>query len=198
MSADAIGRARALAEHSGLANVQFLVADINELDLAPEYYDVAHFSGVLMYLSEPARALQLAFRSLKSGGMVAACESHRAGDWAAGPNADSVMLVARLFHDENKARGGDPLIGGRLRALVREAGFERVVSKPGYSTAHSDVQSMGAALRGLMSGRSQSIPIGHGMTQKQCEQLIDEISIWADSEDSVSAFAQCAVIGWKP
>ena len=198
MSADAIGRAHALAEQSGLANVRFLVADINELDLAPECFDVAHFSGVLMYLSEPLHALQLAFRSLKSGGLIAACESHRAGDWAAGPNADSVMLVARLFHDENKARGGDPLIGGRLRALVREAGFERVVSKPGYSAAHSDVQSVGAALRGLLSKNLESLPSRHGITEEQCKQLIDEISIWAESEDSISAFAQCAVTGWKP
>jgi SAM-dependent methyltransferase len=197
-SEDAIGRARALAEQAGLDNARFLVADINQIELPPDSFDVAHFSGVLMYLSTPEHALRLAFRSLKSGGMVAACESHRAGDWAAGPNADSAMLVARLFHDENEARGGDPLIGGRLRALVREVGFECVVSQPGYSAAHSDVQSMGATLRGLMSGNTRCIPIRRGLTAERCDQLIDEISIWAASEDSISAFAQCAVIGWKP
>jgi SAM-dependent methyltransferase len=198
MSEDAIGGARAFAEQAGLANVRFSVADISELDLPPESFDVAHFSGVLMYLREPARALQVAFRSLKSGGLIAACESHRAGDWAAGPNAESVMFVARLFHDENQSRGGDPLIGGRLRALVREAGFERVVAKPGYSAAHSEVQSVAAALCGLLSGSSRSIAIRRGITEQRCKQLIDEISIWAESEDSISAFAECAVIGWKP
>jgi hypothetical protein len=31
---------------------------------------------VLTYLSQPAHALQLAFRSLKSGGMIAGCEAY--------------------------------------------------------------------------------------------------------------------------
>ena len=198
MSEDAIGRARALAEQAGLANVRFSVADISELDLPPESFDVAHFSGVLMYLREPERALQLAFRSLKPGGLVAACESYRAGDWAAGPNAESVMFVARLLHDENQARGGDPLIGGRLRALVRKARFERVVGKPGYAAAFSDVRSVGGAICGLLSGGSRSVPIRRGITEERCDQLMHEISIWAESEDSISAFAEYAVIGWKP
>jgi SAM-dependent methyltransferase len=198
MSEDAIARARGLAQQTGLTNVRFSVADISQLDLPPAYFDVAHFHGVLMHLREPLRALQLAFGCLKVGGIVSASESHRAGDWAAGPNAESAMLVARLFHDENQARGGDPLIGGRLPALVRQAGFDRVVSTPGYSAAHSDLQSMGAALRGLLTGSSRSVAIRQGITAERCDQLIDEISIWAESEDSISAFAECAVIGWKP
>jgi hypothetical protein len=75
--------------------VRFSVANINDLDLPLESFDVAHFSGVLMYLSEPGDALQLAFQSLRSGGMVAANEAYHAGNWAAGPNAESIMMVAR-------------------------------------------------------------------------------------------------------
>jgi ubiquinone/menaquinone biosynthesis C-methylase UbiE len=38
-----------------------------QLDLPPESFDVAHFSNVLRYMREQERAVQLAFRFLKSG-----------------------------------------------------------------------------------------------------------------------------------
>src|SRR5437764_871876 len=49
-SEEAIGRARALAEEAGLGNVQFAVANIYDLELPVDSFDVAHFSGVLMHL----------------------------------------------------------------------------------------------------------------------------------------------------
>jgi SAM-dependent methyltransferase len=198
ISEEAIERARALAEQAGLTNIRFSVANVNELDLPTNSFEVAHFSGVLMYLNEPERALRLAFRSLKSGGIVAACEANLAGNWTAGPNAEAVLVVAHAIQAENKAKGGGPLIGGRLRALVREAGFEHVVSKPGYSAALSDVKSVGATARELLTGSRRATLIGQGITAERCDQLLEEISVWAESEDSISAFAECAVIAWKP
>ena len=197
ISEDAIGRARALAEGAGLANVRFSTADISKLNLAPESFDVAHFGNVLRYLREPQRAVQLAFRSLKSGGMVAASEGYLAGNWAGGPHAEATMLVMRVLQDENEAKGGDPLIGGRLRGLLREAGFTQIVSTPAYSPALSDSKALGATLRASWSENLRPMLMRHGITAEQCDQLIDEISIWAESEDSVAAIAQCTVTGWK-
>lgn len=69
-------------------NVHFSVANINDLDLPADSFDVAHFSGVLMYLKEPERALRLAFRTLKSGSMLAPREAQKAADWFGGPYAE--------------------------------------------------------------------------------------------------------------
>jgi hypothetical protein len=46
-------------------------------------------------------------------------------------------------------------------------------------------------------GRPQTIG-NSGISAERCDQLLEEISIWTESEDSVYAAAQCAVIGWKP
>jgi SAM-dependent methyltransferase len=197
-SEDAIVHARALAEQAGLANARFAVADINELNLPPAGFDVAHFGNVLRYLREPERAVQLAFGSLESGGLVAASEGYLAGNWAGGPHAEATMLVMRVLRDENKAQGGDPLIGGRLRALFRQAGFTRIASKPGYSAALSDAGALGAALRASWSANLRPLLMRHGIAAARCDQLVEQISIWAESEDSVAAIAQCAVVGWKP
>ena|SRR5215471_18530407 len=106
------------------------------------------------------------------------------------------MFVMRLLQDENAALGGDPLLGGRLRALCRQAGFERIESAPGYSAALSDARALGAAFQA--SGNFRPLLIRHGITAEKCDQLIEEVAIWSESEDSVAAIAQCAVTGWKP
>jgi hypothetical protein len=108
------------------------------------------------------------------------------------------MLLTRVIREENKLKGGDSFVGGRLRALVRGAGFQRVVSEPGYSAMFSDVKAVGRYARAGLTGDWRPMLIRHGISIERCDQLLEEISIWAESEDSVYAAAQCAVIGWKP
>jgi SAM-dependent methyltransferase len=196
----AIGRARALAEEKSLRNVQFVLANIYDLELPVESCDVAHFSGVLMHLSEPERALGLAFRSLKSGGMLAAREAQKAGDWFGGPSADSVALFQKTILTEFfKMHGGDPFIGGRLITLAREAGFEHLEATPSYSVGLADVTTLGP---GMISALGQAdfraAAVQAGVSAERFDRLADEIAIWAASEDSIAALAECTVIGWKP
>jgi ubiquinone/menaquinone biosynthesis C-methylase UbiE len=198
-SEDAIRRARALAEQSGLRNVQFSVANIYDLDLLPDSFDVAHFSGVLMHLKNPQRALGLAFRSLKSGGMLAAREGQKAADWFAGPNADAVALFSSLVLERHKLRGGDPFIGKRLIPLARETGFERLQATPSFSDALSNVREVSRAMRSMLGQADfRAAALQGGMSAERFDRLDGELSIWADSEDSIAAFAECTVIGWKP
>jgi SAM-dependent methyltransferase len=198
MSEDAIARARGLAQQTDLTNVRFSVADISQLDLPPENLDVAHFSNVLRYLPEPERALHLAFRSLKSGAIVAASEGYGAANWYAGPNAESMTLSNRVIQDAHKAHGGDPNIGRRLPALLRQAGFKRIESRPGTSAALSNTKALGAMMRAGWEDNLRPMLMRHGISAERCDQLFEEISIWTESEDSVASIAQCRVIGWKP
>jgi ubiquinone/menaquinone biosynthesis C-methylase UbiE len=199
-SEEAIGRARALAEDAGLGNLQFAVANIYDLELPAQSFDVAHFSGVLMHLKEPERALALAFRSLKSGGMLAAREAQKAGDWFGGPNADSVTLLQKtILIKFLRMRGVDPFIGGRLITLAREAGFEHLEATPSYSAGLGDVTTLGRVmLSGLGQGDFRAAAVQAGVSPERIDRLADEIAIWAASKDSIAALAECTVIGWKP
>ena len=199
-SEEAIFRARALAEEAGLSNVQFAVANIYNLELPADSFDVAHFSGVLMHLKEPERALALAFRSLKSRGMLAAREAQKAGDWFGGPNADSVTLLQKAILIEFfRMRGVDPFIGGRLTALAREAGFEHLEATPSYSVGLKDVTALGRVmLSGLGQADFRAAAVQAGVSAERFDRLADEIPMWTASEDSIAALAECTVIGWKP
>ena len=199
ISEDAIGRARAMAEQSGLSNVRFSVANINDLDLPAKSFDVAHFIGVLAYLKEPERVLQLAFHSLKSGGLLAAREAQKAGDWFGGPYAESIALYFSVVIESHKARGGDPFLGRRLPSLARETGFVRLEATPSCSAGLSNVKATATTMLSVL-GRPdfRATALQSGISAERFDGLADEISIWAASEDSIAAFAECTVIGWNP
>lgn len=46
-------------------------------------------------------------------------------------------------------------------------------------------------VRSGWSGNFQPILTRHGITPEQCDRLLEEISIWAESQDSIAAFAEC-------
>ena len=199
LSEEAIGRAKARAERLGLTNVQFTVANISDLDLPAESFDIAHFSGVLMYLREPEGALQLAFRCLKSGGMLAAREAQKAGDWFAGPHAESIAVYFKIAVAGHRMRGGDPFLGTRLTALARDAGFAGLEATPSYSAGLSNVNATGTAMLSTLAlPEFRATALQCGVSAERFERLADEISSWAESQDSIAAFAECTVLGWKP
>jgi methyltransferase family protein len=173
---------------AGLSNAAFSVANISDLDLPAGSFDVAHFSGVLMYLKQPEQALQLAFRSLKRGGMLAAREAQKGGDWFAGPGAESIALFFSMAIEGHKRRGGDPFLGRRLAGLVHEAGFERLDTRPSYSVALSDVRATATTMLAAL-GRPdfRTIALESGLSEERLDRLGDEISTWADSQDSIAA-----------
>jgi SAM-dependent methyltransferase len=70
-SAEAIAEARRGAEESGLAGrLDYRVADINVLRLAPERYDIVLFHGSLHHVREVERLLAEVRSALKPGGLL--------------------------------------------------------------------------------------------------------------------------------
>lgn len=199
MSEDAVLRAKALADRSGLQTVHFSVADINELELPAESIDVAHFSGVLMYLKNPERVLQSAYHCLKPGGLLIAREAQKGGDWFAGPYAESIALYFKIAVEGNRQRGGDPFLGARLPSLVGDAGFVRGESTPSYSAGLSNVKATATAMLSVLDRSDfRTTALEYGVSAERFERLAHEISTWAESPDSIAAFAECTVLAWKP
>src|SRR5262249_49126549 len=135
--------------------------------------------------------------TLTPGGVLAAHEAQKGADWFGGPHAETVELFFRVVLAT--ATSGDPLIGKRLPALVREAGFVRLEATPGYSVALSHVKCAAALmLSSLERQEFRAAALEYGISAERLDCFGKEISSWADSADSVAAFAGCNVIGWKP
>lgn len=199
-SESAITQARVQAEPLGLSNLRFDVADIRDLELPEHSFDVAHFSGVLSHLADPRRALSLAHRTLRPGGLIAAREPQKEGDWYGGPYREAVGTLNRLTIEDWKSRGGDPFLGRRLGELLREAGFERVELLAGCAPALSNRQAVGAFARRRLAEPDfiQRVVERRWITLEQLREIEEAIRIWAASDDSVVALAECAAIARKP
>jgi ubiquinone/menaquinone biosynthesis C-methylase UbiE len=199
-SEPAIEQARAEAGRLGLTNTEFHLADINTLELASDSFDVAHFSGVLAYQKHPLAALKLAYRVLKRGGLVAAREPQKEGDWFGGPNREIVTFYNQILVDDRfRSMGGDPFIGRRLAALFQEAGFEKVLATPGYAPAFSDPHAIAAAIiRFIGEGQFSARILEHDwLSAEQLAGMPEAVRVWGESDASVAAFAECMAIGRK-
>jgi SAM-dependent methyltransferase len=195
-----IERARAAAADAGLRNVQFEIGNIDGLELPEASFDVVHFSGTLSYLKDPLAALKLALRALKPGGLVAAREPHKGGDWFGGPCAEAITLFFQVAMLNWRADGGDPCLGVRLWSLLREAGFEQIEQWPMYSPALSDVQATArAVLPALDRADLRDRAVARGwVTRATWDRLAEQIATWAADETAVAAFAECSAIAVKP
>lgn len=107
----------------GLKNVQFLVADMMDLD--PKLFkpaDVIYCRFVLMHMSEPQRGIEAMARLLKSGGRLCLHESSMGAMVDA--DTDQVMKdFYRLIVQYGQKNGFDYNIGLRLYDLCKTTGL---------------------------------------------------------------------------
>lgn len=200
LQAGVIERARAAATDAGLRNVLFKVGNIDGLQLPQASFDVVHFSGTLGYLKDPLAALKLAFQALKPGGLVAAREPQKGGDWFGGPCAEAIALFFRVAILSWRGDGGDPCLGLRLGSLLHQAGFQQIEQRPLYSPALSDVQATAKAVLPALDRvelRERAVSRGW-VTRATWDRLAEQIATWAADETSVAALAECSAIGVKP
>jgi SAM-dependent methyltransferase len=198
MSEAAVAKARTQAQSSGAANVRFHVANLYELELDAESFDAAHFSGVLEHLTEPQRALDLAYRVLKPGGVIAAREKHADGDWFVGPHREALVQLNTWACAVWRAAGSDPALGQRLGSLFRAAGFDRIEVKPGCISMLSTREAVVTLFTQWFKEPDLiSRVVQMGATPEQLQRVLEELALWGAGDDSVGSFAECRAIGFK-
>ncbi|MFI2214720.1 methyltransferase domain-containing protein [Streptomyces sp. NPDC020141] len=117
-----VEQARSLAASRGLANAEFAVADVNQLEFADDSFDVVHAHQVLQHVGDPVGALREMRRVCRPGGTVAVRDSDY-GSFAWFPEIPALDEWNRVYHRVARASGGEPDAGRRLLSWARAAGF---------------------------------------------------------------------------
>ena len=106
----------------GIYNIRFETGYVYELTYADNTFDAIFSHALLEHLNDPLEALREMHRVLKPGGIVGVRSSDFAGVLIApaNPRIDKAFELYCRFRQHN---GGDPYIGRRQRALLRQAGF---------------------------------------------------------------------------
>jgi SAM-dependent methyltransferase len=126
-SANALDLTRAEAERVGCTTIDFVVGDVQALDLPDASFDVVHAHQVLQHVVDPVAALGEMVRVCRPGGIVAV----RDGDYAAfswypaNPGLDRWL---ELYRTLARANGGEPDAGRHLLAWAHAAGCEAVTA----------------------------------------------------------------------
>jgi SAM-dependent methyltransferase len=127
----ALARARQRADKSDIENVEFVLGDFREVELAGDPFDALVGRLVLMYQGDPAAAVRAAARHVRSGGVVVFAEMcMRTGSviperfLVSWPHTPASEQLSEWIDGAFGGLGTQPDMGMRLPAMFAEAGLE--------------------------------------------------------------------------
>jgi SAM-dependent methyltransferase len=126
---DSIADAKKAVEFAGLSNVQFLQADIFDLNFEPESFDHVFVCHVLEHLSRPDKALAILKRLIKVGGTITVIEGDHGSAYFY-PDSEPAHTAIQCLVELQRRAGGNALIGRELYPLLRKAGFNSIHVSP--------------------------------------------------------------------
>lgn len=192
--------ARANALKLGVTNVRFECCDVYELPYQESRFDAVFSHAMLEHMHDPLAVLKEMRRVLKPGGLVGI----RSIDLAATLISPAEPALTKAFDIWLKYRqhcGGDPFMGRRLRALLREAGFDKTVG-----TASSETWGTPELTRSMMSVLTDELTgpkIAETATQMgwasqaQMDKAVSALNEWGGHADAFMAIVWCEAVGWK-
>jgi ubiquinone/menaquinone biosynthesis C-methylase UbiE len=116
--------ARSEATTQRIANIEFRLANIGELEQSAEF-DFAHARFILSHLPNPTGALAKIRQAIRPGGILVVADTDFRG-YFCDPECPALWRYVELYTQTVKRRGGDANIGPRLPRLLTENGFEKV------------------------------------------------------------------------
>ena len=125
ISEEAAEITRAGLRERGVGNVEVVVADVHDLDLDDNTFDVVHAHQVLQHVADPVTALWEMSRVTRPGGVVGVRDSDYAA-FAWYPQLSGLDRWLALYRAAARANGGEPDAGRRLLAWAHAAGLEHV------------------------------------------------------------------------
>jgi len=117
----------------GLTNISFECRDVMTWEPSDDF-DVVYARFLLTHLSDPLKVLVNARNYLRHGGLVIIEDIDFRGHFSE-PDCPALQRSVDLYSATVRNRGGDPDIGPRLPALLRDAGYQNIQMRMFHPTA---------------------------------------------------------------
>lgn len=192
--------ARANAAKLGLANVKFERCDVYELPYRETLFDAVFSHAMLEHMRDPLAVLKEMRRVLKPGGLVG-IRCIDLGATLIAPADPTLTKAHDIWTKYREHCGGDPFMGRRLRALLREAGFAKTIgtaSSETWGTPERAQSFMSVLIEEFTGPRIAEAAIQMGWAdQAQMDTTARALNDWGDHADAFMAIVWCEAVGWK-
>jgi len=192
--------ARENAARLGLANVEFARGDVASLPYRDNLFDAVFSHAMLEHMHDPLAVLTEMRQVLKPGG-IAAIRCIDLGATLIAPADTAVTKAYDIWLKFRQHCGGDPFMGRRLRALLREAGFAKTIGTASSETWGTPelTPTIMSALTGEITGpRITETALQMGWAdQAQMDKAAPALKDWGDHPDAFMAIVWCEAVGWK-
>jgi SAM-dependent methyltransferase len=174
--------ARTEAQEQGVTNVEFRLADIKET-LGGAQFDVVYSRFLLTHLSDPANAV-VAFRQhLRPGGILAVEDVDFSGYFTY-PESSAFRRYHELYCASVTRRGGDPNIGPRLPALLKQVGFEGVSV---HVVQHISIEGEAKIISPLTMENISDVVVADGLaSQEEVDDVVRQLYEFAEDPHTLA------------
>ena len=199
LNGESLEIARDFAAARGVANVSFEQHHLRALPYGDASFDAVFIHAVLQHVDEPGRILRELHRVLKPGGVIGVADADHDGAlfWPEEP------MILRGYEITAGLRGeGDVRVGKRLRALLVEAGFERVVgSVVGGADGEASVTAYNGAFWANYHRQEPLVAYAEALglgSRQELAAVADAWERWAQDPGAFAARFWCQAVGFKP
>jgi SAM-dependent methyltransferase len=173
--------ARAEAVASGIANVDYMVGDVDALpdDLGP--FDVVYARFLLCHLPDPEAALRNAIGLCRPGGTVIVEDADISGTLCWPPSSAFERSIV-VYSTVGRSQGGYPYFGRRLPTMMHVAGIRDghvSIAQPGALRG----ESKRIQLLTLVNITDTAVALGVA-TPEELEQLAADMAELTDRDDT--------------
>ncbi len=197
-----IEAARELAVERGVSNVRFQVASVYELPFPDNAFDAVFTHNMPEHLQEPLKAFEEMRRVLKPGGVVGVRDVDVGGMLVSGPGEDELRKAAEVMFKSWLNVSGTPYFGRRLRSLLQEAGFMRVLAQASYDS-YPTQESLTRFLDIYASTFENERTFIDRVTKSgladegEMREFANAFREFGRHPDSFFALSHCEAVGWK-
>jgi SAM-dependent methyltransferase len=179
--------------------MRLMRGDAHELPFAAGCFDVVYCRYVLEHVRDPQRVLREMARVLKPGGRALAQENNMRM-MVFDPDCPHVDALLPAFCELQRQLGGDALIGKRLFALFKHAGFHGIELSYQPEIHPADSPTFKGWIDNAMavvSGASELLVRHKLATNTAVESALAELSALREREDASGLFHWNRAVGIK-